>query len=141
MSHFLTPWFSDFNENTMVVSKLPVSFQLHNLPLHFLHHLVVQGIWNFLGKFLKVDADRASKGIFTFSIICVKVDLSKGLLDRLILLHNNLKWTQSLDYENMAFYFRISLQTSHLQNTCPQAKTDLKRKKRQDSKSKGWKFS
>lgn len=57
-----------------------------------------------------------------------------------MLLHNNLKWTQPLDYENMVFCCRMCLQTSHLQNTCPQAKNHLKKKKKQVSKLKGWQF-
>lgn len=85
-----------------------------------------------------MDADRVSKGIFTFSRICVEVDLNKGLPDRIILPHNNLKWTQPLDHENTAFRCRMRLQIGHLQKSCPQAKADPKNKKRQASKPKGW---
>lgn len=32
---FITPWFLEFDANTMIVSTMPVWVRLHNLPLHF----------------------------------------------------------------------------------------------------------
>jgi len=77
--------------------------RLHNLPLHFWHHSVLIAIGNVLGKFLKIDDDRLTRGIFTFSRICVEVDLSEGLLESINLNFNNTQWTQPLDYENTTF--------------------------------------
>ena len=123
----------------MVVSKLLVWVRLHNLQLHFWHHKVLTGIGNSLGKFLEIDADRVTKGIFTFARIYVDVDLSKGLPDHILLLHNNQQWSQSLDYENTTFRCRTCLHTGHLQSACPQLKKD--RKKCQPQKPKGWQFT
>lgn len=85
----MTPWFPDFDANTMVVSKLPVWVKLHNLPLHFWHHNLLISIGNSLGKFLKIDGDKLTRGIFTFSRICVEIDLSQGLPDNITLNFNN----------------------------------------------------
>lgn len=74
---FITPWFPRFDANTMVVSKMPLWIRLHNLPLPFWHHQVLEGIENTLGKFVKIDLDKPSKGNFTFVRIC-EVDHSKG---------------------------------------------------------------
>lgn len=90
---FMIPWFLGFDATTMVVSKMLAWVRIHNLPFHFWHQKVLEGIWNSLDKFLKVDAYRVSKGIFTFARICVEVGLSKGLLDRILLIHNNLQWS------------------------------------------------
>lgn len=76
---FITPWFPDFDSNTMVVSNMPVWVRLHSLPLHFWHHKVLIAIGNTLGKFLKTDENRLTKGVFTFARICVEVNLSQGL--------------------------------------------------------------
>jgi len=73
---FTTPWFYEFDANTMIVSTMPVWVRLHGLPLHFWHHKVLMAIGNSLGKFLKMDEDRAIRGIFMFARICVEVDLS-----------------------------------------------------------------
>ena len=102
----MTPWFPDFDANTMVVSKMPDWVTLHNLPLHFWHHKVLITIGNTLGKFLKTDGDRLTRVIFKFAIIFVEVDLSQGLPESILLNFNNTKWTQCLDYENTAFRCR-----------------------------------
>lgn len=86
---FITPWFPDFDTNTMVVSKMPVWVRLHNLPLHFWHHKVLIAIGNTLGKCLKIDEHRLTKGIFTFAKICVEVDLSQGLPESKTMNFNN----------------------------------------------------
>jgi hypothetical protein len=103
---FITPWFPDFDANTMVVSTMPVWVRLHNLPLHFWHRKALTAIGNSLGKHLKIDEDRAIRGIFTYARICVEVDLSQGLPDHITLNFNNSLWTQQLDYENTAFRCR-----------------------------------
>lgn len=135
---FTTPWFSEFDATTMIVSKMPVWVRLHGLPLHFWHHKVLIAIGNTLGKFLKMDEERANRGIFTFARICVEVDLSEGLPDHITLNFNNTQWIQQLDYENTAFRCRTCLQTGHLQNHCPLARKDPRKAKKQPKKPKGW---
>jgi len=56
----------------------------------------LEDIENILGKFKRIERDKTSKDIFTFAEICVEFDLSKGK-------HENIPWTQVLDYENMTF--------------------------------------
>jgi len=126
----ITPWFPYFDESKMVVSRLSLWVRLHNLPLHFWHHKVLEGINNLLGRYIKLDTKRVEERIFTFAKICVEVDLSKGLLDHILLTHKNQYWTQSLDFENTAFWCRICWQTGHLQNTCPEAKKEPRSKKK-----------
>jgi len=135
---FMTSWFPEFDPNTMVVSKMPMWVKLYNLPLHFWHIKVFAGIGNALGKFLKVESEHLCKDIYTFARICVEVDLSQGLPDHILLLHNEKQWAQPLDYENTAFRCRICCQTVHLQSTCSQNKKD--RRKGQPPKLKGWHF-
>ena len=86
------PWFLDFDLNSMVVTKMPVSVKLFNLPIHFWHYKVLEGIGNTLGSFLKADHERLSKDIYTFARICVEVDLSQGLPEHIILIHNGKQW-------------------------------------------------
>lgn len=129
---FVTPWFSGFDANTMVVSRMPVWVRLHNLPLHFWHFKSLTAIGNSLGRMLKIDTDRHLKGIFTFARICVEVDLSKGLPESIFLTFNNIQWKQSLDYENTAFRCRGCQQTGHLLKACPS------KSKPQQRKSRGW---
>lgn len=135
---FITPWFSDFDAATMIVTKMPVWVRLHGLPLHFWHPTVLIAIGNSLGKILKMDEERTSRGLFTFARICVEVDLSEGLPDHITLNYNNTQWTQQLDYENTAFRCRSCMQTGHLQNNCPLARKDPRKNNKTKKKPKGW---
>lgn len=119
---FMTPWFLEFDANTMVVTEMPVWVRLHNLLLHFWHHNVLIAIGNSLGKFLKIDKDRLTRGIFNFLRLCVEVDLSQGLAYHITLNFNNTQWTQPLEYKKKAFRCRGCLQIGHLHSACPQAK-------------------
>lgn len=131
---FVTPWFLEFDPNSMVVSRMPVWVRLHNLPIHFWHFKTLSAIGNTLGKMLKIDTERHLKGIFTFARICVEVDLSQGLPESIILHFNNTQWKQPLDYENTAFRCRGCQQTGHLFNACK----SLNKSKPQQRKHKGW---
>ena len=122
----------------MVVSKMPVWAKLQNLPLHLWHHNVLITIGNLLGKFLKTDEDRISRGILTFIRICIEVDLSEGLPESINLKFNNTQWTQPLDYENTTFWWCGCLQIGHLHSTCPKAKQTPKWNKKQQKQPKGW---
>jgi len=131
---FMTPWFLEFDANTMV----PVWDRLHNLRLHFLHHQALEGIGNSVGQFLKIDVDRFIREIFTFARICVEVDLSQGLPDNITLIFNDTHWTQPMDYENTSFQCHRCLQTDHLHSACPQTKKHPKRNKKKPKKPKQW---
>lgn len=91
-----------------------------------------------MGKFLKSDEDRITRGIFTYARICVEVDLSQGLPDHITLNFNNSLWTQPLDYENIAFKCRECFQTEHLHYAYPLARKEPKGNKKQQKKPKGW---
>jgi len=117
---------------------MPVWVRLNNLPLHSWHHKVFTAIGNSLGKILKIDGDRVNQGIFTFSRICVEVDLSQGLPDHITLNYNNKLRTQPLDNENTTFRCRRYMQTGHLQNNCPLARKDPKGNKKQQKNPNGW---
>lgn len=118
----ITPWFPKFDANTMVVTKVPVWVRLPNLPLPFWHHLVLEDISNLLGTYVKCDSERKEQGLFTYAKICVEIDLSIGLPDRIKMIYETYKWMQVLDYENIAFRYRSCQMTGHLQDMCPLAK-------------------
>ena len=68
---FITPWFPEFDANSMVVTKMSVWVRLPNLPLPFWHHQVLEDIGNLLGRFIKSDSERKEQGLFTYARICV----------------------------------------------------------------------
>ncbi|KAH9295447.1 hypothetical protein KI387_039035, partial [Taxus chinensis] len=133
---FLTPWFPDFDPNTYSVSKTPVWVRLPNLPLHLWYAL--EDIGNALGKFLKEDLDRTDSGMCSYARMCVEIDLSKGLPDRINLKFGKFQHSQVLDYENTAFRCRICRNPGHLQASCPYNKNQKATKKNGSTSSSGW---
>lgn len=117
---------------------MPVWLRLHGLPLHFWNNKVLISIGNSMGKFLKMDEDRAIRQIFTFARIYVEVDLSQGLPNHITLNFSNSQWIQPLNYENMVFRCRGCMQTGHLQYDCPLARKDPRRTKKQQKNPRGW---
>jgi hypothetical protein len=113
-------WFPDFNPLTMIAMTTPVWVRLPNLPLHFYTPYFLPTLGNALGRFIKLDTDQISKGFITFACICVEIDLSQGLPDRILIdWTEDEPYTQLVDYENTAFRCRSCQQTGHLQATCP----------------------
>jgi len=135
---FITPWFPDFDANTMVVTKMPVWVRLPNLPLPFWHPSELEDIGNLLGTYVKCDNERREQGLFTYARICVEIDLSIGLPDRIRLIYEKYNWMQVLDYENTAFRCRTCQMTGHLQDMCPLAKKFPKKKKGTNTRRKTW---
>lgn len=135
---FMISWFPSFDATTMMVSKMSVWVKLHNLPLYFWLSRVFEVMANAIGKYLKIDVERVSRGIHTFARISVEVDLSQGLPDSIILIHNNTQWKKPLDYENMAFRFHGYQQTGHLLSNFPQVNKYTRRNKRKSQKPRGW---
>lgn len=98
----------------------PIWVRLPNLPLHFYTPDFLSLISNTLGRFIKTDTDRISKGFFTYARICVKIDLSQGLPDKIFFKRAGKDpYLQLIDYENTAFRCRSCQQKGHLQDSCP----------------------
>ncbi|KAH9325649.1 hypothetical protein KI387_005827, partial [Taxus chinensis] len=133
---FITPWFPDFNPNTYSVTKTPVWVRLPNLPLHLWYAL--EDIGNVLGKFIKEDMDRTHSGLCSFAQICIELDLSKGLPDRINLKFGNFQHTHVLDYENTAFRCRLCKNAGQIQASCPFNKNQKSEKENGSKSSNGW---
>jgi hypothetical protein len=113
-------WFPEFNPLTMTAMTTPVWVRLPNLPLHFYSASFLPTLGNALGRFIKIDTDRITKGFVTFARLCVEIDLSQGLPDRILIdWGDGDPFIQMVDYENTAFRCRSCQQTGHLQATCP----------------------
>lgn len=77
---------------------------------------ILENMVNLIGWHIKTDNDRMAKGIISFVLICVEVDLSKGLPDKILLKLRGRVYSQPVDYENTAFCCRTCQQPGHLQN-------------------------
>ncbi|KAH9321970.1 hypothetical protein KI387_016609, partial [Taxus chinensis] len=96
----------------------------------------VKGIIDSLGKYIKIDNERIKLGIYTLVRIYVEINLSKGLLDIILLKWGNSQWEQVLDYENTTFRCRMCHHASYLKGFFLQAQE--KKKKCPPPKNKSW---
>jgi hypothetical protein len=78
-------WFPGFNPLTMTAMTTPVWVRLPNLPLNFYTPSFLPTLGNALGRFIKTDTYKIAKGFITFAHICVEIDLSQGLPDRILI--------------------------------------------------------
>ena len=135
---FITPWVLDFDPNKMLVTKTSVWIRLIDFPLHFWTTQSLEATGNSIGKFLKIDIDRAKLGLGTFARIYMEVDLSKGLLEKIFLKLKNTKWMVQLDYENTTFWCWSCQQTRHPQDSSLVAWTATQKKKGNKPRNKRW---
>ena len=117
----------------------PIWVRLPNLPLHFWTPHFLSTIGNSLGRFIKINGDRISKGLVTFARICMEMDLNAGLSNRILIdWTNDEPYIHLLDYKNTSLRCRSCQQPGHLRETCHffsiQSPTPIASKK-----LKGWK--
>ncbi|KAH9314597.1 hypothetical protein KI387_023224, partial [Taxus chinensis] len=87
-------------------------------------------------RFIKMDEKRSKKRLYTYTRICVEVDLSKGLYDKMELIFEDFKWVHVLDYANNVFRCRLCRQTGYLHDACPQQHPMARNKKSPSTKMK-----
>lgn len=97
-------WYPDFNPLDVSAMITLIWVRFLNLPLHLSSHDSLETIGNCLGRFVKSGTERVSKGLATFAHICVELDLSKGLPDKIFIDWGGQKpHLQLLDFEYIAF--------------------------------------
>ena len=125
-NHFplmVKPWHPNFNPH-----KIPTWVRLPNLSLHFLVNSIFTKIGEALGDFYMVDSQSFEHFHSTYARVLVDIiDVSKGLLAKIILNHSKGSWTQLLDYEGLPFRCKKCFNTGHMDAKCENVKTTNKR--------------
>lgn len=102
-SHFIEPWSPSFDPSSTLISSASVWVRLPNFPLHLWILPSLTTIGNALGKFYCCCLSTTNYLKTTFARIYVQIDLSKGLLVEINSSHQDYKWVQKMDYENVLF--------------------------------------
>jgi len=55
------------------------------MPIHFWELTVFEDIGNTLGRYLKTYIDQIKLGLFTYSHLCMDIEIGKELLNKVIL--------------------------------------------------------
>ena len=111
------PWNLDFNPQTESF-KIPTWVRLPNFPLHFGVNSIFMEIGKALGDLCMVDSQSFEHFHSNYARILVDIDVSKGLLAKIILSYSKGSWTQSLDYEGLPFRCKKCFNTGHMVAKC-----------------------
>ena len=93
-----------------------------------------------MGTYTKSNVERGMAGLRTYARVCFEIDISKGLLGKVLLKSKKIQHTPALDYENKTFCWEICHLPGHLKETYPQALDSSARKKGSIPTPKHWIF-
>lgn len=100
-------------------TSVPVWIRLYSLPLDYWKPKSLKTIGNKLGHFLKISEETLKGKYTSFARICVEMDLSRALLEAIILEVYDEEWVQTVDYEHIPFSCRKCHVHDHLFRDCP----------------------
>jgi hypothetical protein len=123
-------WTPDFDPTTTSISTATVWVRLPSLPLHFRGGKTLEAIGNGIGKYL-CNCPEAAPVNSTFARICVEMEFNKGFLAEIILLGENVFWTQKIDFENLCFRCRVCFETGHITWNCEKSSRKRRPSRRQ----------
>ena len=96
-----------------------------NLPLHLWVDSILKEVGSSLGAFCLIDKDSSNIYRTTYARILVELDVSKGLLDSILMASSFGSWDILIDYEGIPFHCRKCRMTGHLDSGCSAGKSGL----------------
>eukprot|EP00253_Pinus_taeda_P013643 PITA_13643 len=116
---YMRPWVMNFVLEKKTFTLVPVWVRLYSLPLDYWQNESLVAIGNKLGHYVKAS-ETTRRGKYTsFARICVEMDLSRALLEEIILEVFYEEWVQIVDYEHIPFRCRKFHEHGHLFRDCP----------------------
>eukprot|EP00253_Pinus_taeda_P034636 PITA_34636 len=116
---YMRPWMMNFVPEKETFTSVPVWVRLYSLPLDYWQNESLAAIGNKLGRSVKAS-EATRRGKYTsFARICVEMDLSRALLDEVILEVFNEEWVQTVDYEHIPFRCCKCHEHGHIFRDCP----------------------
>ena len=109
-------------------TSVPVWVRLYSLPLDYWQAESLTTMGNKLGRFVRASKATRKEKYTSFTRICVEMDLSRALLDEVILEVFDEEWVQTVNYEHIPFRCRRFHEHGHLFRDCPLNKIENKRK-------------
>lgn len=125
---YIWPWMMNFVPERETFTSVSVWVRPYSLPLDYWRTESLSSIGNKLGRFVK-ESKATRRGKYTsFTRICVEMDLSRALLDEVILEVFDEEWVQTVDYEHIPFRCFRCHEHGHLFRDCPLSKIENKSK-------------
>lgn len=115
---YITYWRPNFAPEQEDFKKVQVWIRLHSLHVDYWNKRILEAIENQLGVFIKAS-DLTIQGKYTtYARLCVYMDISGPLPDHMELIHKEVQWKKTIDYENIPFRCRTCRYHGHLSHNC-----------------------
>ncbi len=111
---YLNKWTLDFDPEMDIPNVVPIWVRLLHLPLHCWGDDLVKSIGNVVGKY--IDRCEPKENMHACAIICVEVDLGKGLPEAIKIKVDQWRHIQQLDYEQIPFKCKVCHEYGHFAN-------------------------
>ncbi|KDP31715.1 hypothetical protein JCGZ_14928 [Jatropha curcas] len=114
----VSKWTRNFRPNTDC-SIVPVWILFEGLPIHLFDKAALFPIANLIGKPLKVDATTSTLSRRSVARVCVELDLSKDLHNRVWIDNGDLGFFQPVSYESLPLFCPKCCRFGHKIQSCP----------------------
>ena len=111
---------------------------MYSLPTEYWKEEILTNIGNTLGNFIKVSEKTRHRWYTTYSRICIYLDISHDILDRIALSWDEEDWFQAIDDEKIHFRCKRCHEHGHVFRDCPQNKITRGKKYQENQYSEGF---
>jgi len=125
---YMWPWMMNFLPERETFTSVLVWVRLCSLPLDYWQTESLAAIGNKLGWFIKASKATRRGKYTSFARICMEMDLSRALMDEVLLEVFDQEWVQTVNYEHIPFRYRRCREHGHLLREFPLSKVENKRK-------------
>jgi hypothetical protein len=127
---YLNKWTIDFILENDIPSIIPIWVRMPFLPLHCWNVETIRNIGNTLRKY--IDRVEPQEGLQSCVILCIEVDLEKGLPEEIQLNLDRWYYIQQVDYKQIPFKYKTYHEYVHFAKSCPQSKDTEDQDSKQD---------
>jgi len=115
----MRPWKANFAPEKETFTSVPVWIHLFSLPIDYWGLASLKLIGDKLGTFIKASEATMQRRYTSCARICIEMDVSGALHDRLWLEFRDEDYFQAIDYEQIPFRCRKCHEHGHLIRECP----------------------
>ena len=130
---YLNRWSLSFDPEKDVPSVVPVWVRLPHLPLHCWNDETLQPIGNSLGKY--IHKSELKGPLVSCLMICVEVDIEKGIPEIVSVCLDGWEHAQKVDYEKLPFKCKKCHEYGHFVKNCLKAVQE----NTEGTQEEGWK--
>lgn len=131
---FMRYWEERYNPNKEKKLAAMVWVRLFGLPMDFWDLEILEGIGNLIWSFVKIVETTKKERYTLYARICVYMNITNPIPDKMELKYHEEVWQQTLNYEHKLFRCRRCYEYGHLVKECPITMEEDEKKSKQQKK-------